>query len=109
MLACFGPKGGSDDKQHHAAHGESAGGNLPARGGSEMRSSNLMILARYSGPRSGGGSSKNQPARVFGVNSIRRLVMRMRFFIVGVGMGRRPALVVSADLQQGVNASGGIH
>ena len=76
---------------------------------SEMRSSNLMILARYSGPRSGGGSSKNQPARVFGVNSIRRLVMRMRFFIVGVGMGRRPALVVSADLQQGVNASGGIH
>ena len=33
MLACFGPEGGSDDKQQHAAHGESAGGNLPARGG----------------------------------------------------------------------------
>jgi hypothetical protein len=33
MLACFGPKGGSDDKQQHAAHSESAGGNLPARSG----------------------------------------------------------------------------
>jgi len=32
MLTCFGPEGGSDDKQQHAADGESAGGNLPARG-----------------------------------------------------------------------------
>lgn len=69
---------------------------------SEMRSSSLMILARYSGPRSGGGSSKNQPACVFGVNSISKLVMRMRCFMVGVGMNCRPALVVSADLQQGL-------
>ena len=72
---------------------------------SEMRSSNRMILARYSGPRSGGGSSKNQPACVFGVNSISRPVMKKRCFILGVGMGRRPALVVSADLQQGLMPS----
>ena len=52
---------------------------------SEMRSSSLMILARYSGPRSGGGSAKNQPACVFGVNSMSRLVMRMRCFMVGGG------------------------
>jgi len=32
MLACFGPEGGSDDKQQHAAHGESASGDLPACG-----------------------------------------------------------------------------
>ena len=33
VLACFGPKGRSDDKQQHAAQREGAGGNLPAVGG----------------------------------------------------------------------------
>ena len=33
MLTCFGPEGGSNDKQQHAAQGESAGGNFPAGGG----------------------------------------------------------------------------
>ena len=72
---------------------------------SDICSSSLEILERYSGPRSGGGgggSSKNQPACVFGENSISSPAMRMRCFIVDVGMGRRPALVVSADLQQGL-------
>ena len=32
MLACFGPEGGSDDKQQQGAERETAGGNLPAVG-----------------------------------------------------------------------------
>ena len=32
MLACFGPEGGSDDKQQQGADRETAGGNLPAVG-----------------------------------------------------------------------------
>ena len=32
MLACFGPEGGSDDKQQQGSARETAGGNLPAVG-----------------------------------------------------------------------------
>ncbi len=30
VLTCFGPEGGSDDKQQHAAERQNAGGNFPA-------------------------------------------------------------------------------
>lgn len=77
---------------------------------SDTCSSSLEIFERYSGPRSGGGgggSSKNQPACMFGVNSISRPAMRMRCFMVGVGMGRRPAPLGHRPAA-GFNAKGGI-
>ena len=112
MLACFGPEGGSDDKQQHAADGERAGGNLPARGGGVLfrdaifQSDDLGPVFRSEIWR----RIVEEPACVH----VRREQHQQagdedEMFHCWMGDGPQASARVSADLLQGFNASGGIH
>ena len=109
MLACFGPEGGSDDKQQQGAERETAGGNLPAVGDDVLfrhllfEFGNLGAVFRTE-VRRWGRWIIEEPAcvRVWREQHQQARDEDEMFHCGCEGMGRKPALMMSADLQQGL-------